>query len=314
MKNKLLGILFLLCFHGQAQNLLTNGDFEEGLTNWNLAQNEDGAEVQYSEGSEVFEGTKALNVEVQAKGKNTWNIRAQQPFASVQDQAYRIRLRAKSTKPNSTLLIQLQNTTYTQKRVQLNSDWQEIVWDVIAKEDDLTFALHFFDVATYAIDNITLEEYEAPILTNGNFEEGNEGWYEGMSNGANAVFTMDTDAPKEGKNTMRVLMLKNGTNPWDVVLTKKMNTKKNNKYLLTFQAKAKDDDTPVRIQLQNKTYTQKNITLSSGWREYEWLFSAKEDALTLAFQFIKPGLFYLDDIKVKALGGKKKKKKKKKKE
>lgn len=133
MRNHL--ILFLLAsslFSLQAQNLLMNGDFELGVSQWNnVAYN--GGSANYSvESSSAPEGNNFLQAEINALGTNPWSVQSVHAGLSNSltiNSKYTLSFYAKSNLNENTLQVVLQEGGIWQapfKRT-LTKDWKKYV-------------------------------------------------------------------------------------------------------------------------------------------------------------------------------------------
>ncbi len=150
----------------------------------------------------------------------------------------------------------------------------------------LPFILIFITTATYCQN----------LIENGGFESGVQSWKNLSSETSNAVFSLDTDTPMEGRNSLKIEINQLGANPWDVQTIQGFPSKQQKKYTLRLQAKAKTAGSKFRVQVQNKTYTSIDFEATTEWKEYTWNFEAKEDDLELALHFFEKNTFFIDHI------------------
>jgi len=323
MKKIIFALAIVFCLsNSYSQNLIQNGSFEDGKNSWkNYAS--DGSKANFSLDTN---DSNSLKVEIQELGSNPWDIQSLQSFASVKSKKYILKLKAKAKTNGSKIRVQVQKTTYTSVDFELTSDWKEYTWDFESKEDNLEFALHYFEKDIFYIDNIEITEVfkevsEATnnitnLISNGDLENGAEGWINLNENGSNAVYTINEDTPYEGEKSMRALVLRFGANPWDIQSINNFASVKGEKYKLTFMAKADNYGKKLKAQVQNndeKIYVPKDYILTEKWQEYSWVFRARTDDMQIAFQYLDLGLYEIDLLSIIAMPKKKKKKKKNKK-
>lgn len=135
------------------------------------------------------------------------------------------------------------------------------------------------------------------IATNSSFENDMSGWNQNIdaNSGANASFNI-VEAGHEGANALQATVEKLGANEWDVMLMQDLGTKKGQYYELSLYAKATTANKNIRLQFQNKTYTSKDVELTSEWAPYTFGINAKEDNLQFVIQFLKEGTYHIDNI------------------
>jgi len=315
-----LAIVFSLS-NSYCQNLIQNGGFEDELKSWkNFAS--DGAKANFSIDNN---NSNNLKIEIQKLGSNPWDIQSLQSFASVKAKKYILKLKAKAQTNGSKIRVQVQKNTYTSFDFELTSDWKTYTWDFESKEDNLEFAIHYFEKDTFYIDNIEIVEASKEVaeansitdlISNGDFENGVEGWVNLTENGSNAVFTVNEDSAYEGEKSMRAMVLRFGENPWDIQSVKNFASVAGVRYKLTFMAKADKYGKKLKAQVQNndeKIYIPKDYILAEKWQEYSWIFRARTDDMQIALIYQDLGLYEIDMLSIKAIPKKKKKKKGKKK-
>ena len=143
---------------------------------------------------------------------------------------------------------------------------------------------------TLSLSNI----YCQNLLTNGDFESGQQPWNSFASEGAKANFSIENN----GSNALKIDVQTLGTNAWDIQSLQSFASELGKQYTLTLRAKAKKSGSKIRVQVQKTTYTSTDIELTTDWKDYSWNFEAKEDNLELAFHYFQKDLFYLDDISI----------------
>lgn len=320
-------IAVLLTAFTYGQNLVSNGSFESDFESWTNLQGDNGSKATYSvEASDSKDGSKALKLEMQTVGENPWDVQTLTDLRTEKGRNYAVKFWAKAETAGGKIRIQVQKTTYTSNDYELSTDWKEYQWSFDAKEDDLQLALHFFMEGVFYIDGISIESSgggagnsataaaSGPkkglnLMSNGNFENGYDGWTNLADNGANAVYTINDQDAKEGGKGMRTLILALGANPWDAQSLYTFPSIKNQKYKLTFYAKSNGKNKKLRVQFQKNTYTPKDFIINDDWKKYEWVIGAKEHDLMFAFHWITPGLFEVDDIQIVQISGLNKKNK-----
>ena len=146
-----------------AQNLITNGGFESGMSGWsNSAGNGSTATFQIST-TTVEQGTQAYSATIQtvASGANAWDIQTIGPtWTAVVGQSYTLTLYAMSSTAGADLRVVMQNTNYLAQDFILTTSWQQYTWTFTATETAPAIKFHL-DMAANAgktiyVDNINL--------------------------------------------------------------------------------------------------------------------------------------------------------------
>ncbi len=157
MKKNLTILLFWTCILIQAQNLIGNGGFENGLNQW-FTQASDGTNASFSiVTDDVTEGLRALKVDVITPGANPWNVQAiNDAWASESGKTYTLSFYAKATAASSQFKVIQQNTTYAEQIISPTTSWQKYEWTFTAQEAALELKFHFPAAGTFFIDNISI--------------------------------------------------------------------------------------------------------------------------------------------------------------
>jgi glucuronoarabinoxylan endo-1,4-beta-xylanase len=158
---------FIFPFAISAQNLLTNGNFENNFTQWNNL-NSDGSVATYSlETTDIEEGAKAMKVEITTLGTNPWSVQTiHSAWPSVSGKEYKLHLYAKAQVAGTTIRAIQQLNTYAASEFVLTTDWLPYEWIFTAQENNLQFLFHFFQAGTILIDNITIEPTIPIVISN----------------------------------------------------------------------------------------------------------------------------------------------------
>ncbi len=144
-------------------NLLTNGDFESGLTGWSLlAQN--GSVANYTADNNSIEGTTALKAEVITLGPSSWSIQAiSSPWSAQTDRDYTITFWARANTAGSRFRILIQDQSYgnqVSRDQTLSTTWTHYSWTVSPGDPSMDFVIHFFETGTFWIDDIQIDDGE----------------------------------------------------------------------------------------------------------------------------------------------------------
>jgi len=158
MRKVLFLVGIVLCIQLQAQNMVTNGDFESGFSNWtNLVGGTGVATFSLGTGSDVESGSQAMKVVVTTASANSYDIQSiNAAWASVSGTSYTLTLWAKASTSGAQIKLVQQNTTYAEKVITLSTTYTQYSWTFTAGESGLNFKLNFPQAGTFCIDNINI--------------------------------------------------------------------------------------------------------------------------------------------------------------
>ncbi len=317
MKKKLILALFsvALAFTSEAQNLVSNPGFEAEMANWNRNLDTNSTvDATFDVSSSAYEGAYSFQANVKELGANPWDIMLMQDLETIKGEHYELSFFAKAEVEGVKIRPQFQNTTYTATDISLTKAWKAYKFPITAKEDNLQLVFQFFQKGVFYLDNLQVVVKEKPVkalITNGSFEKDTQGWVTMANDGANAKFTvLDSDA-KDGTKSLTTLVLLPGKNTWSIASIVPFPAVKYKKYKLKFYAKSSSAGNRLKAQIQKTTYSPKDFTITSDWQAYEYVFSAKENNMEVAFQYLDSGLYYIDGVTMELLSKPKKKKTKK---
>lgn len=156
------------------------------------------------------------------------------------------------------------------------------------------------------IPEFNVDTLENNSLVNGKFDQGKEGWelWYGAA-GVEGIFEIDTTGLIEGKNSAHIQITKNTSTNWHIQLQQSMKVKKDHRYAIRYQAKAREN-TRIETWLQkaNSPYTgyaQRNITLTAEVQTFrDTAYVTRDDNVFMRFMFGTSGLaeMWFDDISV----------------
>ena len=143
-------------------NILTNGGFETGsgndFSNWSKFNG--AASITVGAGaSEIRTGSRSFKAAVAANG-NPWSVQlASDLFTTTTNSTYRITFWIKALSAGGKMRVSTGPTASYSPDYNSTTDWQEITWDFVAKENSSRI---LFDVGstanTYFIDDISVNE------------------------------------------------------------------------------------------------------------------------------------------------------------
>ena len=136
-------------------NLITNGSFTNGLNNWvNLIG--DGASGKFGLSSTIENGL-CMYALVTKKGRNPWSVQSiGKRWNGVQGTHYVLRLKAKSSIQGMKMTVLSQGTKVVAKSFELSTSWADYEWKFVAPEASAEPKIHYPDVGTYWVDEISL--------------------------------------------------------------------------------------------------------------------------------------------------------------
>ena len=159
MKKILLVTLLAFCTITQAQNLLTNGNFENDMTSWWTGISGEGQASFSIETGDTQSGNKALRAEINTPGAQAWDVQAinNTAWPSVANREYKLTFYGKTIgAPASIRLVQQIDGAFTSLDQTITQEWQQYSWTFTAGADNLEFKIHFPNAGTFLLDNFTL--------------------------------------------------------------------------------------------------------------------------------------------------------------
>lgn len=146
-----------------------------------------------------------------------------------------------------------------------------------------------YTFSAFAVDNangsgisntvsVLVSSADGNILTNGDFESGTDGWSFYTEAPATGTMSLATDAPLEGKNSLKVCPINPGTLDYSVQVYTKASIVKGIKYELTFLGKA-DSARAIKVAFQQnggkwRFYTGADFSLTTAAQLYSYSFTA----------------------------------------
>lgn len=138
-------------------------------------------------------------------------------------------------------------------------------------------------------------------VANGGFETGyTSGWSHLQgNNGSSAAFSEETVDVHSGGKALKVEVSDLGTNAWDVqTLGPDLSLIVGEEYTLTYWAKSNFAGASIHMVVQGSVYLAKAQTLSTGWQQYSWTFTAAEPVPTIRIHYLQTETFFLDDFEL----------------
>ncbi|WMJ74653.1 immunoglobulin domain-containing protein [Cytophagaceae bacterium ABcell3] len=156
--------MLLLCLSvgftsAKAQNLINNGDFEDGFTDWQNLSDGTSSVNFFHETTDTHTGSGAMRVEVIQPGTEAWDAQSiHVGWASVSGQEYTLTFWAKTISSNSSVRIVQQNTSYASRDFDITTEWQQFSWTFVANESNLQLKIHYTDEGTFIFDDFFIED------------------------------------------------------------------------------------------------------------------------------------------------------------
>ena len=144
--------------HLSAQNLVTNGGFESGMTGWTNARSGSGSAAFSLESSLQYAGANALKVVVNNPGADSWNVESRgTTFTNLgTGQSVSITFRARSAVAGAKVRVVMQNTSYSQTEFTLSTEWTRYVLTHTTLETSPQLKFNYRTVGTVWIDEVSL--------------------------------------------------------------------------------------------------------------------------------------------------------------
>lgn len=137
------------------------------------------------------------------------------------------------------------------------------------------------------------------MIANGSFEEETKGWTNKTENGSKASFLVSKENTVDGTSCLLVDVKKLTLDSSSIRSTHEINSlTKENRYILTFYAKAKSDHAFIQTMIQQNDSLVKSFRLSSSWEKYAFEFISNETDPILQFVYNTKTTYYIDNIQI----------------
>jgi O-glycosyl hydrolase len=143
--------------HLSAQNLVTNGGFESGLTGW-TNNTSGGAGASFSlEAVQPYEGARAMKIAVTNPGAQLHNVQTLGPtFTLAVGTPTSITFRARASVSGVKVRFVMQDATYNNKEFTLSTSWQWFSWNHTTTEATPRLRMQYRSGGTVWLDDISL--------------------------------------------------------------------------------------------------------------------------------------------------------------
>ena len=303
---------------GDAANF--DGGTTGGWGSWGSNKNNDETAVEAGAGPD---GSAAMRLVNNGDG-NAWEAQFAYTFDEPlqKDIEYTIRFKAKSTVPAGELQFQYQNgSTYGSQggynTFNVGTSWTtcEYAFTITDYDDANRIILNFGKVgATYWVDDIEFGEKQdnplTPLISGGDFENGNGGW---GSWGSNKQSADVVEGAGVGGSAAMVLKNNGDGNSWEAQMAYTFDAplSSSTEYTIRFQAKSESGKGQLQFQYQNsQTYGDQGgynpFDIPATWTSFEYSFTPAYDTDDrIIFNFGAVGdTYYIDNIEFGTLAAK----------
>jgi hypothetical protein len=289
--------------------LLTNGDFENGLASWKP----DVGSVVMEDGNNVFEAI------VDTATTNVYDINQSNVFDITEGETYVFTFRAKASQARTMVAgLGLNSGDFTNisEIVSLTTEWQTFTTEVVANGIGGVGSRALFDmgiqVGNVYIDDVSVKvkdgdgEEPAPEgpgpeeLTNGDFENGLASWKPDVG----------SVVMEDGNNVFEAIIDTATTNVYDINQSNVFDITEGATYTFSFRAKASQARTMVAgLGLNGGDFTNisETVSLTTEWQTFTTEVVANGiggvGSRVLFDMGIQVGNVYIDDVSVKLTNG-----------
>lgn len=148
-----------------AENLVTNGGFENDLTGWSN-NTSGGAVASFSvETSQPYAGAKAMKVVVSNPGSQLHNVQTRATgttFSLPIGTPTTITFRARAATAGFKLRIVMQDSVHKNKEFALSTSWERNSWNHTTEEANPQLRIQYRSVGTVWLDEISLKAHPIP--------------------------------------------------------------------------------------------------------------------------------------------------------
>jgi hypothetical protein len=136
-------------------------------------------------------------------------------------------------------------------------------------------------IATLLLVTMALPVAAANLITNGEFDNGTDGWRMQMQSGAICTFDVVQDAGMSGANAAKMTIRRGGQLHWHVECMTFFAMEKDKTYQLSFMAKAAKDR-PITVMIQRDfspytPYVEEKIDITTEAKMYTITWTAEAD-------------------------------------
>ncbi|WP_371194425.1 carbohydrate binding domain-containing protein [Glaciecola sp. SC05] len=288
--------------------LLTNGDFENGLASWKA----DIGSVVMDDGDNVF------FVEIAAASGNVFDINQSQIFDIEEGETYVFSFRAKASQARTMIAgLGLNGGDFTNisETVSLTTEWQTFTTEVEAIGIGGVGSRVLFDmgvgIGDIFIDDVSVKVKDgapppppvdngAELLTNGDFEDGLASWRPDVG----SVIVED------GNSVFEAIITSASDNVFDINQSQIFDIVEGETYVFTYRARASEARTIIAgLGLNGGDFTNisETVSLTTEWQTFTTEVVAVGiggvGSRVLFDMGVGVGNVYLDDVSVKVKGG-----------
>jgi O-glycosyl hydrolase len=158
----LIGAVFFVMGIGllHAQNLVTNGGFENGFTGWTNSRSGSGSASFSLESNLQYAGTNALKTVVSNPGADNWNVETRAPiFTGVgTGRSLSVTFRARAATAGTIINAAFQNGTgtYRAQSFTLSTSWAYYTWNHTTIQDSPGLKFQYRSAGTVWLDQISV--------------------------------------------------------------------------------------------------------------------------------------------------------------
>ena len=255
----ILGLLASLNLRAQ-DNLVTNGEFDQGFANWEEFINAGSFSTAVVAGENVS-GENALRATMTDPGPDPFSLGIRQSVTALSqvDTLYTVSFQAKAD-ASRTMVMQLKlgGESKLYETVQLTSEGRTYRFSTTGSAAGPISIGFFMGVETPGIvlDNVRLTTgFQPPVdegpevITNGEFDEGTFGWLELSNDGGALTETVVGGGELSGDNSLQSVIDVPGSNSFSTGIFQNLSrpAKVDYRYNISFQAKA-DTDREMTVQ------------------------------------------------------------------
>ncbi len=290
--------------------LLTNSDFEDGLTGWETLNGAHDVST-----AEFYCGTSSMTAT--GAGANPWDTQlASTPMVLEVGTDYEISFWAKAAGPDGVFRVSMSQFASGQSDdffyspdLEIPEEWTYFSFVTTAQATSTGDQRLLFDMGattqTFFVDGVSVKEYVSPasIYANGGFEDGLTGWE--TLNGAHDVSTAEFYS---GTSSMTATGA--GANPWDTQLASDpIALTVGQDYKISFWAKAAGPDGVFRISMSqfasgqsDDFFYSSDLEIPEDWTYFSFVTTAEATSTGVHRLLFDMGAttqtFFVDDVVV----------------
>jgi hypothetical protein len=294
-------------------DMLVNGGFENGLTDWQLTAMSGAVGNVVASAANPIDGSASAELTVSNSTGTNWDLQIYQPFTMTQGVVYTVSFKARASAPLNLPFVLQQpaapNTVYLYETAALGVTANTFQYSFTAPVSGPVNASFYYgniNPNTVWLDDVSVQEL-APgeMLANGGFEMGLTDWQLQALSGAVGNVVASTSNPIDGAVSAELTVSNSTGTNWDLQLYQPFTMTQGLGYTVTFKARASAPlSLPFVLQqyaAPNTVYLWQAAAVGVTANTFQYSLTAPASGLVNASFYygnVNPNTVWLDDVSV----------------